>query len=177
MRADARGCETVQRRELMEYLNRYLNFCYRHGVDGALVFDIDDTLIFARSSRSIPEVAHIFQKYSRVFPTYVVTARDEKYFAETERQLMSHGFDTYRRLFLLPRCDRDDPGKFKWRMRRLIKRQHGRILAAVGDQVWDAIPWPIPSSMRDLDQPGPRRGALLHIAPHYEVGVLLPSRE
>lgn len=177
LRADSRGTEAQQRRELMAYLDRYLRHCLRTGVHGALVFDIDDTLIFARSSSLIPDVAAIYKKYSRHFPTYVVTARSNKWEAETAEQLHRHGLDGYRKLLLLPDADRADPGVFKWRSRCDIRRKHGRVLAAVGDQAWDATPWPIPDALADLDAPSRRHGSLIHTAPIMEVGCLLPARE
>ena len=171
-RADSVGSVNGQRKELMEYLDRYLNHCLKNKIKGALVYDIDDTII-ENSGKEIPDVMKVYKKYAPHFDTYLVTARPA--IARQETQKMLHKMNIpYKGLYLLPVADEQDPGKFKYRMRCNFKKKYGRVLAAVGDQVWDALPHPVPREYNDLKY-GPRGGALVQCGPKEEVGVLLPS--
>jgi len=171
-RADSIGPVTNQRKELMDYLDRYLNHCLKNKHTGALVYDIDDTLIEA-DGKEIPAVMKVYKKYAPHFDTYLVTARPAE--ARYETQKMLNKLDIpYKGLYLLPVSDEKDPGEFKWRMRCNFKKKHGRVLAAIGDQVWDALPHPTPREYKDLKY-GPRGGALVQCGAKEEVGILLPS--
>ena len=170
LRADAHGSRKKQRQDLMEYLDKYLRHCDRTKCKGALIFDIDDTLVDHRE-RPIREVYDTYQKFRHRFPTYIVTARPSCYRKETEDMLRRNQI-TYDKLFLLPPREEHDPGLYKWRLRRQIAKKHGRVLAACGDQSWDALPWPPPRSLSSLVN-NPHNGAL--VRNENEVGILLPS--
>ena len=170
LRADAKGTKTQQRKHLMEYLDRYLNHCKRTRRKGAMIFDIDDTLIDARDNL-IPEVVHIFNKFNTVFPTYILTARPSRGRASTERMLRNFNLK-YDKLIMLPPSEEDDPGLYKWKRRCRIAKMHDRVLVACGDQAWDALPWPAPVTLKYLVR-NPHNGAL--VRNKNEIGVLLPS--
>ena len=170
------GDVSKQRSTLMRQLDFYLEECLRRKIRGALVFDIDETLIGEQTRRPIRAVHALYDKYRTHFPTYLVSARGEDAYKYTVDELARHGIGGYRKLMLLPKREAHDPGAFKARARREIARKEGRVLAACGDQVWDALPWPVPSSLSDLDLRSPRGGAMVRWESGGEVGVLLPAK-
>lgn len=170
--AVAEGACNAQRRSLMRYLHNYLSHCARRNIKGALVFDIDETLI-DEQDRDIRDVIQLYKRFRHTFPTYIITARPDRYRRYTKDQLERHHIDCYKRLFLLP--NDTHPGKFKWNTRKHIEAVEGRILATVGDQMWDVVPHPIDARFRSMSN-NPHRGALIQRSRQCgEVGVLLPS--
>ena len=177
-RADGNGSRTSQLKKISAYMSKYLKYCDRMNIHGALVFDIDDTIVTENGNKTVrlDEIASIYDKYKHVFPTYLVTARREAGRNYTQNMLHKLGLDGYKELHLCPPEHEYDPGVFKWNMRRAIKKRHGKVLVACGDQPWDALPWPVPAHSRDLMRDGPSKGALVQCTPKSEVGVLLPSQ-
>lgn len=180
MRANASGRNPrIQRMQLMEYLDDYLEHCRRNSVSGALVWDIDDTLVENGRYEDylIPETVAKYKKYETIFPTYIITARPASARFETLQMLRKNGIKGYQQLFLLPPSMERDPGEWKFRKRCAIERMNKRILATIGDQAWDAIrPDDLRHKrLRDLKH-GPHGGSLVHCRKHREVGIVLPAR-
>ena len=177
LRADCSGSRTKQLRELAAYLNRYLDHCVSMRWHGAVVFDIDDTLLTLQNDTSVemPCFANIFRKFRHDLPLYLVTARREMGRVPTQRELAAHNLRGYRELRMAPNAMTSDFGRWKWQQRLEIARKHMRVLAAIGDQVWDAFPHPVPRSLQVYNVRGPRDGCLVRVTSRSEVGVLLPS--
>ena len=92
-----------QRSTLMRQLDFYLEECLRRKIRGALVFDIDETLIGEQTRRPIRAVHALYDKYRTHFPTYLVSARGEDAYKYTVDELARHGIGGYRKLMELPK--------------------------------------------------------------------------
>jgi len=90
-------------------------------------------------------------------------------------ELSRHKLDCYKKMYMLPQSEYNDPGRFKFNKREELKKKHGKILATVGDQCWDVMPTPTPRALYDLRY-GPRQGSVIQVGKNAEMGILLPAQ-
>ena len=130
----------------------WLRMQHRRGARGAVMVDIDDTLIDGNEA-----VAHGFQfmhalytEASLLFPVHVVTARPDDQHAHVMRLLQKRGFCIPPdRLHMLPAHLYDRSSRhveeFKWRAFLKIAAEHNGVVARFGDRLWDV------AHLRSLD--------------------------
>lgn len=183
------GTASQQRFALMQELYRYVVQCHAEGVYGAVVWDIDQTLISEahQHPRKFKTTVKMYNKLLRMgVPMYIVTARlgGKVAEAETHEELQHEQYGLhvrkYEKLYLLPEPMAHDPGAYKAKARRAIARrlqkQNLRLLATVGDQLWDVLDLDgrrLPVVFEDLDRV--RHGAILRAHAADPLGFLLPK--
>lgn len=125
----------------------WLRVQHRLGVRGAVVFDIDDTILNYNESvtQGFEEMHALFCEAFRMFPVYVVTARPSDQHEYVMKMLHKKGFClSPDRLYLLPAEHYGGPSelveKFKWESVEEIRKCAGRIVARFGDKLWDVAP-------------------------------------
>ena len=122
----------------------WLTFLYTQGRRGAVMLDIDDTLIDGRESVSHGfEFMHdLYQHLCVHFPIHIVTARPDDEHANVMRMLLKKGFCIPPdRLHMLPSKyygkDYSHVEDFKFDCFARIAKRHGCVLARMGDKLWD----------------------------------------
>lgn len=125
----------------------WLRVQHRLGVQGAVVFDIDDTILNHNENvtQGFEEMHTLFREAFRLFVVYVVTARPRDQHGYVMKMLHSKGFClSPDRLFLLPTEHYGGPSRlveaFKWESVQAIQKSAGRIVARFGDKLWDVAP-------------------------------------
>lgn len=126
---------------LSDYLRTQARLARLQGKRPPVVFDIDDTLVWNRGDDDvpIPPMVSLFKECIDMgLPTYVVTARNEKWRKETKKLMdgLKTGLvaDETR---LLMRKGGEEADVSKNNHRSSIADRHGQILFSVGDQWWD----------------------------------------
>lgn len=136
--------KTEQRQHLADEAMSWLVVQKARGVKGALVFDIDDTIIDGNETvqHGFQSMRHLYQAMSLLYPIHIVTARPDDTRNETMKMLHTRGFCIpIDRLHMLPA---DQWGKesryvedFKWTCVIKISVAHRGIVARFGDKLWD----------------------------------------
>ena len=112
---------------------------------GCVVFDIDDTLINYQEncSSGFEFMAKLYNEARMLFPVHIVTARPQDRHREV-MELLNHKLKLpvdADRLHMLPSELYDLPHhhveKFKWNKHLELEAKHGRVLARLGDRMWD----------------------------------------
>lgn len=140
---------------LSDFLRTHVHLAHAQERKPPVVFDIDDTLVWNRGEDDvpIPQMVSLFKECVDLgFPTYVVTARNEKWRKETTRLMASlkTGLPVNETTLLMRRRG-EDADSSKHDHRSTIADRHGQILFSVGDQWWD-LGRRIP---RDVDREAP----------------------
>ncbi len=139
--SEIKGSIKEMRSYCMRWLDLWLSLELKRGKKGCIIFDIDATVIEEnRDETVIKEVASLFKKYRSIVPCIFVTARPNVNGNKesTERMLLKRDLGGYAELDLL--TSGTDPFKFKFSKRNEYERKYGRVLARIGDQVWDSLP-------------------------------------
>lgn len=136
--------KTEQRRFVATNALTWLKVQKKLGRTGAIMVDIDDTLIDGNES-----VAHGFQfmhllyeEASLLFPIHIVTARPDDDHSNVMGLLKKKGFCIPPdRLHMLPANEYgkslDHVERFKWNAFQKIRHLHGKVVARFGDKLWD----------------------------------------
>ena len=136
---------TQQRRFLAEHALLWIRFQHKRGATGAIMIDIDDTILDgnqSRASHGFEYMYNLYQELFNMFPVYIVTARPDDRKREVLALLQRRGFLVPPdRLFMLPSKLYDGPienvEKFKWEKYLEIAKAHNGGLARLGDRLWD----------------------------------------
>lgn len=136
--------------ELRQFVARHAMLWVRtqhmRGARGAIMVDIDDTLIDGKECvhHGFEEMRWFYEEASQLFPVHIVTARPDSEHANVMRMLRGRGFCIPPdRLHMLPHdqyyAEDDEPHveRFKWKTYLAIARQHGGVVARLGDKLWD----------------------------------------
>ena len=116
----------------------------RYRLRGAIMFDIDDTLINSKekTKNGFEHMKRMYDILSLEFPIHIVTARPDEDHKNCMKMLQKLGFCIPPdRLHMLPSKfygkDYKYVEDFKWNCYVSIKQRHGRVLARFGDKLWD----------------------------------------
>lgn len=185
---DFNMCEVVggtvrQRVDLaMTWLLMWLGFQASIGRMGAVVFDIDDTLVDDREQKLL-SVCKLYARCQRMgFVCAIVTARPDgaQNRAETERMLRAHGIHGWMSLQMMPssyKIDREGISKYKRDARNAVRRHHD-IIANIGDQWTDLITYPLVEELHALRrQPVEMCAILFPPRSDGEVAIKLVGRD
>ena len=136
--------KTEMRMFLALVAKSWLTFEYKKGKRGAVMMDIDDTLIDGREN-----VAHgfefmqdLYKHLSVLFPIHIVTARPDDEHQNVMQMLVKKGFCIPTdRLHMLPAKfygkDYSHVEDFKYDCYCRIVKRHGCVIARMGDKLWD----------------------------------------
>jgi hypothetical protein len=141
-----RGVNKTEKRSICA--KRLLNFvkeASKQGRKGSIVFDIDDTLIDGNESvrNGFEDLKKVFDLCSVLFPIHIITARPDSEHANVMRMLNKKGFCIPTdRLHMLDsndyeKGDEDLVVNFKHSKCEEVRKQHGGVVARVGDKLWD----------------------------------------
>lgn len=163
-----RGTPETRIASLMNYLSMWLRFKRREGATGAVVFDIDDTLVDEVENKIGP-VFRVYRLCKQLgFEVAIVTARPDTPFnrKETVRMLRERGIDDWESLYMMP--TRIQPSAvtvsaYKRQARDDISERHD-IIANVGDMWHDILRVPFRGDARKVST-----------LSHHECGVLFPT--
>lgn len=143
------GTVSEQRKKTMQWLDLWLTHEIKKGRRGALIFDIDETVIENTNNGEvlIKPVADLYKKYRDMgLPVYFITARPSVRGnkQETEKMLSRMGLGGYRNIYLLSKefYDQGHMGvhKFKHSKRIEVLNICKDVLVRVGDMAWDSLP-------------------------------------
>ena len=133
-----------QRRILSEHALSWLRMQKQRGARGAIMIDIDDTIIDKNEKvHDGFECMHaMYQEMSLTFPIHVVTARPDDDHANAMKMLHKRGFCVAPdRLWMLPSAlygkSTTHVEEFKWKCYLKIGCAHGGVVARFGDKLWD----------------------------------------
>jgi hypothetical protein len=134
--------------ELRSFVARHallwLRLAHRRGARGAVMLDIDDTLIdgHEKVAHGFEFMQELYREACVLFPVHVVTARPDSDHGLVMRLLQGRGFCLPPdRLHMLPadlygRSTRHVE-EFKWQCFVKMNHQHGGVVARFGDKLWD----------------------------------------
>lgn len=136
--------KTEQRTFVAQHALLWLRCQKSRGAKGAVMVDIDDTLIDSREAvvNGFQFMHELFTEASLYFPFHVVTARPDDQHANVMKMLRERGFSIPPdRLHMLPeelygRSTRYVE-EFKWRTYLKIGEEHQGVVARFGDKLWD----------------------------------------
>ena len=122
----------------------WLKLQHKRGAKGAVMVDIDDTLIDGNEAvhHGFEFMQELYRTASVLFPIHIVTARPDDDHANVMRMLTNRGFCIPPdRLHMLPahlygRSTRHVE-EFKWKAYLKIADAHGGVVARYGDKLWD----------------------------------------
>ena len=137
--------KTTQRRILAEFALPWLRLQRRRGAKGAVMFDIDDTIINGNEhvTNGFEFMKMLYDEVARMFPIHIVTARPDCEHDNVIDILLNKGFCiSTDRLHMLPthlyeNGSSRDIEKFKWNASQMIFKAHHGIVARFGDKLWD----------------------------------------
>jgi hypothetical protein len=107
--------------------------------NGAIVFDIDDTLIHS-SGKSITPIVNLFNyvKDSGLFPIIITNRSGDPLTIEyTQKQLVECGIFGYKLLYFRPPDKDDMPYRYKEKARQSIHERGMIVIMSIGDKPWD----------------------------------------
>ena len=138
------GKKTEQRRIIADYATMWVKYQHALGVKGCVVFDIDDTLIDGNQCvRSGFEfMVDFYKAVFRFYPVHIVTARPDDDHKNVMNLLELKGvYIPPDRLHMLPAHlwgeDTTHVEKFKWKRHLKFCEDHGKVVARLGDKLWD----------------------------------------
>jgi hypothetical protein len=136
--------KTEQRQFVASHATDWLALRKASGAKGAVMVDIDDTLIDGNESvgNGFQYMKSLYEKASKLFPVHVVTARPDDEHARVMQLLSTRGFSIPPdRLHMLPAAlygeDESHVVRFKWDAYQRIRHEHGGVVARIGDKLWD----------------------------------------
>lgn len=138
------GTKTEMRRAVAEFGQTWLELQHKRGAAGAVMVDIDDTLIDGneRVANGFEQMRDMYRATSKLFPLHVVTARPRSEHDKVVELL--HKLDmpiAPDRLHMLPTRHYGGPTShvedFKWATFRKIADAHRGVVARFGDKMWD----------------------------------------
>lgn len=137
--------KTLQRKFISHFAQIWLRFQHARGVTGAIMVDIDDTLININENvtNGFEYMKTLYDEMVLVFPVHIVTARPLEDHARVMTMLTNNGFHIPTdRLHMLPThlyydSDTSQVAKWKWETYKEIKRRHKTVVARFGDRLWD----------------------------------------
>jgi hypothetical protein len=122
----------------------WLQHQHRRGSSGAVMVDIDDTLIDGNENvvHGFQYMKALYNEVQLLFPLYVVTARPDEDRDKVMKMLHRRGFCIpIDRLLMLPtehyNKDLAHVERFKWRSYLEIAQAHDGVVARFGDKLWD----------------------------------------
>ena len=122
----------------------WLSFEYARGVRGAVMLDIDDTLIDGRENVAFgfEFMKELYNNLCYRFPIHIVTARPDDDHENVMRMLMKKGFSIPPdRLHMLPTKyygkSYSHVEDFKFNCYLRILKRHGNVVVRMGDKMWD----------------------------------------
>lgn len=134
---------TAMRQAVADHALTWLKMQNRRGSTGAIMVDIDDTLIDHSDSvrDGFQFMRHLFEEGGLMFPIHVVTARPLDQHSFVMRLLKEKGFCVQvDRLHMVPTHlygNREATGLFKWNTYLKIGHMHNGVVARFGDTMWD----------------------------------------
>ena len=164
------GTESQRIKYLMTWFEYWIRFQARCGVRGAIVFDIDNTLVDDDEKRIGPVVRAYRLCQHLGFLCAIVTARPDGPMnrKETMKMLRSHGVDDWESFYMMPNSikikDTEHISAYKRAARESIASRH-RIVANLGDMWHDLLRFPLHESHR-----------IVKMLSHGDCGVLFPAR-
>ena len=178
------GSRIQKQRFVMKWLNDWLRFQKNLGKDGAIVFDIDDTLVDGEDDdikhSSVVKVYRSCQKLG--FKCCIITARPEVdgNRSETIRMLHSHGINDWESLYMMPpntKHTTEHISTYKFLARQDLRNRY-HIIANVGDMWHDLVRMPFSGAHKKLGNPTVQDCAVLFPKRSYaDVAVKLSGRE
>ena len=148
--------ELLRIRYVMAWFDAWMRFQAKCGTRGAVVFDIDDTLVDGNEERIHPvaRAYRLCQEYG--FRCCIVTARPESVEnrRETMQMLNGHGVSNWESFYMMPSSikvkDVAHISHYKRSCRDDIETRH-RIVANVGDMWHDIVRFPLTGATRIID--------------------------
>jgi hypothetical protein len=138
------GTKAEQRQYIAEYAISWLMLQKKRGVYGAIMIDIDDTILDGRQmvQNGFELMKTLFDVAGCFFPIHIVTARPDSEKDYVIRMLQERGFTIpFDRLHLLPEAwyGKGDEfvERYKWDMFTRIANMHNGCVARFGDRLWD----------------------------------------
>lgn len=139
------GRKVDQRRFVAQMALSWLALMREHGARGAIMVDIDDTLIDGHQcvQNGFQFMKDLYQTSALEYPIHVVTARPRSDHANALKMLHDRGFCIPPdRLHMLPTHLYEQRGTshvetFKWETYRKIGFAHKGVVARFGDMMWD----------------------------------------
>lgn len=136
--------KSEQRRFIADHAITFLTMQKRRGARGAVMVDIDDTLIDGNEnvSNGFQHMHDMYHAVYSLFPLHIVTARPRDQHAKVMGMLTKLGFlIPPDRLHMLPThlygLDTRHVEEFKWKAFLEIAEQHEAVVARFGDRLWD----------------------------------------
>lgn len=136
--------KTEQRQYLAEQALTWLQVQKKRGARGAVVYDIDDTILDGNETvqHGFQFMQTLFNKTSLMYPIHIVTARPDDNHDAVMQMLQRKGFCIPSdRLHMLPAHLWGKEGRhveeFKWKCSVDIALRHGGVVARFGDKLWD----------------------------------------
>lgn len=139
----ARG-KTQLRAYVAQHARLWLRMQRARGAKGAVMIDIDDTLIDGNENvvNGFEFMRELYDEASLSFPIHIVTARPDEEHANVMVMLRKRGFRVPPdRLHMLPTHLYNRSSRhvvdFKWKCFLKIAQTHGGVVARFGDKLWD----------------------------------------
>jgi hypothetical protein len=136
--------KTEQRMFVAFHALNWIRFQHKRGSTGAIMIDIDDTLIDGNESVSngFQYMKELYHNIGILFPLHIVTARPREDHHAVMKMLLDRGFCLPPdRLHMLPTelygQDYSHVERFKWNTFVQIGKSHGGVVARFGDKMWD----------------------------------------
>lgn len=176
--SEVKGSVKEMRSYCMRWLDLWLSLELKRGKKGCIIFDIDATVIEEnRDETVIKEVSNLYRKYRNIVPCIFVTARPNVRGnkAATEKMLLERDLGGYAELDLLD--PGTDPFKFKFSKRNEYARKYGKVLARIGDQVWDSLapPRSFKGDFKELENIRQEQCFIIFHPKLTEVSIKLPA--
>lgn len=142
----ARGTrnKTDLRKFVAQCAQSWVLFEYSRGIRGAVMLDIDDTLIDGRENVAygFEFMQELYTALSWRFPIHIVTARPDDDHENVMKMLVKKGFHIPPdRLHMLPAKfygkSYSHVEDFKFDCYQRIVKRHGRVVVRMGDKLWD----------------------------------------
>ena len=136
--------KTEQRRFIATQSLQWLKFQHERGCLGAIMVDIDDTLIDYNEcvNNGFQYMKDLYRDAAVMFPLHIVTARPDEDHHSVMKMLATRGFSIPPdRLHMLPTHlygkDYSHVERFKWETFLKIGKLHNGVVARFGDKMWD----------------------------------------
>lgn len=137
-----------KRQFVAQHAETWIKMQHKRGVQGCVVFDIDDTLIDRNEKPcdGFEFMRDLYDKVSDIYPIEVVTARpnDESNVTYTLKKLKDIGFCVMlNNLHMMDRHEYDSDNweeyvkRFKWGCHQKFVKKYGFVVARFGDKMWD----------------------------------------
>lgn len=133
-----------QRQQIAEQALTWIRLQAHRGAKGAIMVDIDDTLIDGNEAvqNGFQFMKMLYGEASLLYPIHIVTARPDSDKDRVMIMLQKRGFFIPPdRLWMLPSQlygqDYSHVERFKWDAFLQIGRLHGGVVARFGDKLWD----------------------------------------